>query len=55
MDSKLGMVARLVGQDGTGVGWVVHLGISLLFGLVYGLAFGVVSTSWGRAVGFGAV
>jgi uncharacterized membrane protein YagU involved in acid resistance len=51
----LEMVAGLVGQDGAGVGWVVHLGISLLFGLVYGLTFGILSSSWGRAVGLGAV
>lgn len=51
----LGMVAGLAGQDSAAVGWVVHLGISLLFGLVYGLIFGAASTSWGRAVGLGAV
>jgi uncharacterized membrane protein YagU involved in acid resistance len=51
----LGMVAGLVGQDSVAVGWVVHLGISVMFGLGYVFTFGALSTSWGRAVGFGAV
>jgi uncharacterized membrane protein YagU involved in acid resistance len=54
MMGMIGMVAGLVGHDSAGVGWIVHLGISLLFGLGYGLIFGSASTSWGRAVGFGA-
>lgn len=56
MMGVLGMVAALVGQEGNvGVGWVVHLGISVLFGLIYALVLGPLSTSWGRAVGLGAV
>jgi uncharacterized membrane protein YagU involved in acid resistance len=51
----LEMVAGLVGQDSTGVGWLVHLGISVLFGLGYGLTLGAVSRSWGHALGFGAL
>lgn len=35
MMGMLEMVAGLVGQDSTGVGWVVHLGISALFGIGY--------------------
>jgi uncharacterized membrane protein YagU involved in acid resistance len=48
------MVGALIGQDSPAVGWLVHLGISLLFGLGYALIFGAASTSWGRAVAFGA-
>ena len=55
MMGMLGMVAGLVGQEAVGVGWVVHLGISLVFGLIYAVTFGAVSSSWARAVGFGAV
>ena len=51
----LEMVAGLVGQDSTAVGWVVHLGISALFGIGYGFTFGAASRSWGHALGFGAV
>jgi uncharacterized membrane protein YagU involved in acid resistance len=51
----LEMVAALVGQESVAVGWVVHLGISVLFGAGYGLTFAVGSRSWGHAVGFGAV
>jgi uncharacterized membrane protein YagU involved in acid resistance len=50
----LEMVAGLVGQEATGVGWIVHLGISVLFGLGYALTLGAASRSWGHAVGFGA-
>ncbi|MGI8875427.1 MAG: hypothetical protein ACR2KP_14130 [Egibacteraceae bacterium] len=55
MMGMLGMVAGLVGQDSTGVGWVVHLGISALFGIGYGLTLGAISRSWGHALGYGAV
>lgn len=55
MMGMMGMIAGLVGQDGAGVGWVVHLGISVLLGLGYALTFGAVSRSWGHAIGFGAV
>jgi uncharacterized membrane protein YagU involved in acid resistance len=55
MMGMLGMVAGLVGQDGAAVGWVVHLVISVLFGLGYAVTIGPRSTSWGRALGLGAV
>lgn len=51
----MGMIAGLVGAEGAGVGWVVHLGISVLFGAGYGATLGAASRSWGHAVGFGAV
>lgn len=46
MMGMLGMVAGLVGQDGAAVGWVVHLAISILFGLGFALVIGPRSTSW---------
>ncbi len=55
MMGMLEMAAGLVGQDSTGVGWVVPLGISVLFGLGYGLTLGAASRSWGHAVGLGAL
>jgi uncharacterized membrane protein YagU involved in acid resistance len=55
MMGMLGMVASLVGQDGAAVGWLVHLVISALFGLGYAMTIGPRSTSWGRALGLGAV
>ncbi|MDP8978236.1 MAG: hypothetical protein M3N17_06625 [Actinomycetota bacterium] len=51
----LGVIAGLVGQDSVGVGWVVHLAIAALFGLGYAVTFGAASSSWGRALGLGAV
>lgn len=54
MMGMLGMVAGLVGQDGAAVGWVVHLAISVLFGLGYAVTIGPRSTSWSRALGLGA-
>jgi uncharacterized membrane protein YagU involved in acid resistance len=55
MMGMLGMVAGLVGQDGAAVGWVVHLAISILFGLGYAVSIGPRSSSWARALGLGAV
>jgi uncharacterized membrane protein YagU involved in acid resistance len=55
MMGMLGMVAGLVGRDGAAVGWVVHLAISILFGLGFAVVIGPRSTSWGRALGLGAV
>ena len=55
MMGMLGMVAGLVGQDSAAVGWVVHLAISVLFGLGYAVSIGPRSTSWARALGLGAV
>lgn len=51
----LGMIAGLVGEDSAGVGWVVHLAISALFGLIYAVTLGRASTSWGRALVLGAL
>ena len=51
----LGMVAGLVGQESAVVGWVVHLAISVLFGLAYAVSIGPRSTSWGRALGLGGI
>jgi uncharacterized membrane protein YagU involved in acid resistance len=55
MMGMIEMIAGLVGQDSVAVGWIVHLGISVAFGLGYALTFGAVSSSWGRALGFGAI
>lgn len=49
----LGMVAGLIGQDNAGVGWVVHLVISTLFGLAYAVVLGPRATSWSLALGLG--
>lgn len=51
----LGMVAGLVGSDSAGVGWLVHLAISVLFGVGYAVVLGARSASWGHAAGIGAV
>lgn len=54
MMGMMGMIAGLVDSEAVGVGWVVHLAISVLFGVGYGLTFAAASRSWGHAVGFGA-
>ena len=51
----LGMVASLVGQDSAGVGWVVHLAISALFGVAYAMLLGPRSTSWALGLSLGAL
>ena len=55
MMGMLAMIGGLIGQESAGVGWIVHLGISVVFGLIYAVTFGSLSASWGRAAGFGAV
>lgn len=55
MMGMLPMVGSLVGQDTVAVGWLVHLAISVALGLGFALTLGALSSSWGRAVGFGAV
>lgn len=55
MMGMMGMIAGLVGREDVGVGWAVHLAISVLFGVGYGLTFAGASRSWGHATGFGVV
>lgn len=51
----LDMVAGLVGQESVAIGWLVHLGISVLFGIGFGAALGAASLSWAKSLGFGAL
>ena len=48
------MVAGLVGSDAVAVGWLVHLGISVVLGLGFGAVLGGQLRSWGAAIGLGA-
>jgi len=51
MGGMIGMVAMLAGSASVAVGWIVHLLISVAFGLVYALVLGPAT----RSVGHGAV
>lgn len=55
----MGMVAMLAESESLAVGWVVHLAISAVFGVVYAIVLGPMATSNGPAalwgVGFGLV
>lgn len=59
MMGMMGMVAMLVGSEAVGVGWIVHLAISAVFGSVYALILGPRTSSFGRGVllgsGYGAI
>jgi uncharacterized membrane protein YagU involved in acid resistance len=46
MMGMIPMIAKLVGSDSTAVGWVVHLVISALLGLVYPVVFGSLQRQW---------
>jgi uncharacterized membrane protein YagU involved in acid resistance len=48
------MVAGLVESDSVGVGWAVHLVISVVFGLAYALLLGTATTGYGRRAWLGA-
>jgi uncharacterized membrane protein YagU involved in acid resistance len=54
MMGMMGMVAMLVGSEAVGVGWIVHLAISAVFGGVYALALGPRTSSYGGGVLLGA-
>jgi uncharacterized membrane protein YagU involved in acid resistance len=47
------MIAKLIGSDSTGVGWIVHLIISAGTGAIFALIFGAKITSYGSGVGYG--
>lgn len=51
----MGTIAGLVGSESIVVGWLVHLVISVVFGIAYALVLGAETRSYGRGVGFGAV
>lgn len=49
------MVAGLVESSSVAVGWLVHLVISAIFGALYAVALGQLTSSYGRGAGLGAV
>jgi uncharacterized membrane protein YagU involved in acid resistance len=51
----LPMVASLVGSSSAAVGFLVHMGISLIIGVIYALVFGSMSTTYGGGALWGAV
>jgi uncharacterized membrane protein YagU involved in acid resistance len=53
MQGMIGMIAGLVGAEGSGAGWAVHLGISALIGLGFAIVFGRLVTGWGAGAGLG--
>ena len=53
MIGMIPMVAMLVGSESVAVGWLVHLAISAVFGLGYGLLFAQWAGSLGAAAGLG--
>lgn len=55
MMGMLPMIAGLVGSSSAVVGFVVHMVISALIGAGYGLLLGGMTTSWGSALGLGAL
>jgi len=53
MMGMIGMIASLVGSESLVVGWIVHLIISVIFGVTFALAHLVISNVWTLAVLFG--
>ncbi|MCU0263197.1 MAG: DUF1440 domain-containing protein [Candidatus Nanopelagicales bacterium] len=54
MMDMIPMVAMLVGSESVAVGWLVHLGISAIFGAVFGLVGSRLLGSWGAGIIGGA-
>lgn len=55
MQGMIGMIAGLVGAEGAGVGWAVHLVFSAIIGAGFGLTLARAVHSWGTGLGLGAV
>lgn len=55
MMGMLGMVAGLIGAEGTAAGWAVHLVISAGLGIGYALTVGAMDPGLGASAGFGLV
>ncbi len=55
MMNMLPMVGMLIGNDSAIVGFGVHMVISIIFGVAYGVVATRVPSSWGIVVGVGVV
>lgn len=55
MMDMMPMVAKLVGSTSIGVGWLVHLFNSALFGAIYSVVFARLINTWAGAIGIGLV
>lgn len=53
MMDMMPMVAQLIGSEAVGVGWLVHLFNSALFGAIFAVLFGRWAQSFGPAIGIG--
>lgn len=49
------MIAKLIGSDSAGVGWIVHLVISAGTGALFAVLFGTMVTNYGSGLGYGAL
>jgi uncharacterized membrane protein YagU involved in acid resistance len=53
MMDMMPMVAQLIGSEAVGVGWLVHLFNSALFGAIFAVLFGRWAQALGTAIGIG--
>ncbi len=53
MMGSIKMIAMMVGSESALVGWIVHLAISAIFGVAYGVAFGALRPYWAAGLGYG--
>jgi len=51
----MAMVAQILGSDSLIVAWLYHLFNSAVIGAIFGLLLGGFATSYGRALGWGAL
>jgi uncharacterized membrane protein YagU involved in acid resistance len=50
---RMAMLGSMLGVESAGLGWVIHLVMSVVFGVVYGLALMAISTRLGANLGLG--
>lgn len=55
MMGMIPMIAMLAGSQSVVVGWIVHLAISALFGVVYPVLFAKMQNQWGAGLIYGFI
>ncbi|WP_421379772.1 hypothetical protein ACOJQI_16235 [Bacillus salacetis] len=53
MMGMIGMIAGMLGSESLAVGWIIHMVISIIFGLSFALANQVIHNVWTLAILFG--
>lgn len=53
MQGMIGMIAAMIGSESTVVGWIIHMMISIIFGISFVAVTSFIHNLWAAAVVFG--